>query len=68
MLVNQDIFDVVDFFLLIVGHTHASIDQYFSVLAMQIYHCDFIGSPKTQHYQDDCNLIVHIVTYDNAYS
>jgi hypothetical protein len=49
MLVDQDIFDVVDIFFLIVGHTHASIDQYFSVLARQIYHCDFIGSPLALH-------------------
>jgi hypothetical protein len=42
-------FDVVDIFFLIVGHTHASIDQYFSVLARQIYHCDFIGSPLSLH-------------------
>jgi hypothetical protein len=30
---------------LIVGHTHASIDQYFSVLAREIYKSNFIGSP-----------------------
>lgn len=45
MLVEADIFDVVDIFFLIVGHTHASIDQYFSVLAKQIMRCQFIGSP-----------------------
>lgn len=45
MLVEADIFDVVDVYFLIVGHTHASIDQYFSVLAKQILQCDFIGSP-----------------------
>ena len=27
------------------GHTHASIDQYFSVISKKIYSCDFIGSP-----------------------
>jgi hypothetical protein len=45
MLVDQDIFVTVDIFFLIVGHTHASIDQYFSVLAKQILSCEFIGSP-----------------------
>jgi hypothetical protein len=45
MLVDKDIFDTVDIFFLIVGHIHASIDQYFSVLAKQIMSCDFIGSP-----------------------
>lgn len=45
MLVQADIFDVVDVHFLIVGHTHASIDQYFSVLAKQIFRSDFIGSP-----------------------
>jgi hypothetical protein len=45
MLVEKDIFDTVDVYFLIVGHTHASIDQYFSVLARQILSSDFIGSP-----------------------
>lgn len=45
MLVEADKFDVVDVYFLIVGHTHASIDQYFSVLAKQIFRCNFIGSP-----------------------
>lgn len=45
MLIDNDTFDTIDMFFLIVGHTHASIDQYFSVLAKQILACDFIGSP-----------------------
>ena len=45
LLIDKDIFDSVDIFFLIVGHTHASIDQYFSVLAKQILSCQFIGSP-----------------------
>ena len=49
MLVDQGIFDTVDIFFLIVGHTHASIDQYFSVLARQIQECEFIGSPLSLH-------------------
>ena len=49
MLVDKAIFDTVDIFFLIVGHTHASIDQYFSVLSKQIRACDFIGSPLALH-------------------
>ena len=45
LLVDKNMFDSVDIFFLIVGHTHASIDQYFSVLAKQILSCEFIGSP-----------------------
>lgn len=44
-LVQQGHFKVVEVFFLIVGHTHASIDQYFSKLAKQIHKADFIGSP-----------------------
>lgn len=44
-LVEEDLFDVVEVFFLIVGHTHASIDQYFSVLAKRIKDRSFIGSP-----------------------
>lgn len=49
LLVDKDKFDTVDIFFLIVGHTHASIDQYFSVLARQIFGCEFIGSPLSLH-------------------
>jgi len=45
MLVEEGIFDTVDVHFLIVGHTHASIDQYFSVLSNAIFASDFIGSP-----------------------
>jgi hypothetical protein len=45
MLVDEDLFDIVEIFFLIVGHTHASIDQYFSILAKRIKTKDFIGSP-----------------------
>jgi hypothetical protein len=45
MLVDQGIFDTVDIFFLIAGHTHDSIDQYFSVMAKQTFSCEFIGSP-----------------------
>jgi hypothetical protein len=45
LLVEANLFDVVDVYFLIVGHTHASIDQYFSVLSSAIFTCQFIGSP-----------------------
>ena len=37
--------DVIDVNFLIVGHTHASIDQYFSVLSNKIEHVKFVGTP-----------------------
>jgi hypothetical protein len=49
LLVEEGLFDVVEIFFLIVGHTHASIDQYFSVLAKLIFRSDFIGSPLALH-------------------
>jgi hypothetical protein len=45
LLVQEGHFKVVEVFFLIVGHTHASIDQYFSILATAIWLCEFIGSP-----------------------
>jgi hypothetical protein len=43
--VEEGIFDKVEVYFLIVGHTHGSIDQYFSVLSSRIYSSDFICSP-----------------------
>lgn len=45
LLVQEDHFKKLEVFFLIVGHTHASIDQYFSILARDIYKSKFIGSP-----------------------
>jgi len=45
MLVQEKVFKKVELFFLIVGHTHASIDQYFSVLSRLILKTNFIGSP-----------------------
>jgi hypothetical protein len=45
LLVQEKYFKKVEVFFLIVGHTHASIDQYFSVLAREILKTNFIGSP-----------------------
>ena len=45
LLVQEAHFAVIEVFFLIVGHTHTSIDQYFSVLARAIWKCHFLGSP-----------------------
>lgn len=45
LLVENRQFEVVEMFFLIVGHTHASIDQFFSVLSKAIFRCHFIASP-----------------------
>ena len=44
-LVELGYFDAIDINFLIVGHTHSSIDQYFSVLSKAIKSAEFIGSP-----------------------
>ena len=44
-LVELGYFEAVDINFLIVGHTHSSIDQYFSVLSKAIKKAEFIGSP-----------------------
>lgn len=61
LLVQEGHFKVVEVLFLIVGHTHASIDQYFSVLARLIWQSHFIGSPLALEYLiskhlDDSNL------------
>ena len=45
MLIELYIFDEVEISFLIVGHTHSSIDQYFSVISKSIRKAKFIGSP-----------------------
>lgn len=44
-LVELGYFDVMEMNFLIVGHTHSSIDQYFSVLSKAITNAEWIGSP-----------------------
>lgn len=39
------VYDRIEVNFLIVGHTHAKIDQYFSVLSRAIKNSPFIGSP-----------------------
>ena len=36
---------MIEVYFLIVGHTHTSIDQYFSVISRLVYGTYFIGSP-----------------------
>lgn len=45
LLIESFIFDEVEVCFLIVGHTHASIDQYFSVISNAIKSAYFIGTP-----------------------
>ena len=45
LLVQEGIFKKIEVYFLIVGHTHASIDQFFSILARRISSAYFIGSP-----------------------
>jgi Na+/H+-dicarboxylate symporter len=47
LLTESYIFDKIYVNFLIVGHTHSSIDQYFSVLSGAIKLTQFIGSPLT---------------------
>ena len=44
-LVECGYFDIMEINFLIVGHTHSSIDQYFSVLSKAIDSAEWIGSP-----------------------
>lgn len=50
LLVQEGHFRMVEVFFLIVGHTHTSIDQYFSVIARIIWMCNFLGSPISLEY------------------
>lgn len=45
LLVEKDMVDKIEINFLITGHTHGSIDQYFSVIATAIRRCEFILSP-----------------------
>jgi hypothetical protein len=45
MLVETKEFDEIEMNFLIVGHTHCSIDQFFSSLSTAIRDASFIGSP-----------------------
>jgi hypothetical protein len=45
LLVDEFYFDKIEVGFLVVGHTHSSIDQYFSVISKAIKKSSFIGSP-----------------------
>ena len=54
LLVEQGHFDEIQVNFLIVGHTHTTIDQYFSVITKQLYG-KFVGSPLSlQHLFNEC--------------
>jgi hypothetical protein len=57
LLVELNLFDEITLGFLIVGHTHSTIDQFFSVLCKAIDSCFFIGSPMALHelYSKCCN-------------
>ena len=50
LLVEAGYFSTLTVGFLIVGHTHASIDQYFSCLRRKIRNASFIGSPMALQY------------------
>lgn len=45
LMVQKGFFKEVHINFLIVGHTHCSIDQYFSVIARALHRCSYIASP-----------------------
>jgi hypothetical protein len=45
LLIEAFAFEEIEIAFLIVGHTHASIDQYFSVISRAIKRAKFIGTP-----------------------
>ena len=50
-LLEQDEMDEIDVGFLVVGHTHCSIDQYFSVVSSYIRnHADFVPTPDAMRY------------------
>jgi len=49
-LVEKGLFTKISVNFLIVGHTHASIDQYFSVLSTAIKNAHWIGTPLALHH------------------
>lgn len=44
-LVDLYYFDIIEVGFLVVGHTHSSIDQYFSVISKALKDAKFVGSP-----------------------
>ena len=65
LLVERGYFDEIRVNFLIVGHTHTSIDQYFSVITKKLRN-KFVGSPLAlQHLFNSCqepkiNRMIHV--------
>ena len=78
LLVEDKYFDTVEIGFLIVGHTHSSIDQYFSTVSRAIYRANFISSPlalielirqshlANERYAGQSPVIREIVVYYNV--
>jgi hypothetical protein len=47
LLIEEGFFDTIQVNFLIVGHTHTTIDQYFSSVSKSLSKCSFIGSPMS---------------------
>jgi len=50
MLVEKNLVDEVLINFLIVGHTHSSLDQWFSVFSKRISASKYIGTPLSMEY------------------
>ena len=56
LLVETGVFETIEVYFLIVGHTHGSLDQYFSTLSIANHDCQFIGTPMAlQHLYQVCH-------------
>ena len=49
-LIEERLMTEIDVGFLVVGHTHCSIDQYFSILSTAIANADFIPTPDAMRY------------------
>ena len=64
VMVEHKTFDTIEVNFLVAGHTHSTIDQYFSVFSHSIGKSSFIGTPLAlewllKHAHKDVNLRPH---------